>query len=93
MTAEQVNEPSPQAPKPDGAATSASVEGYIDGFDGTRLAGWAFDHAQPEAALQIEVHHRGERISTGRADRLRADLKRVGIGDGCHAFEITFNPR
>jgi hypothetical protein len=62
------------------------VEGYVDGIDGRRVSGWAYDKMQPDLALDVEIHHNGQRIAVARADRLRADLARAGKGDGRHAF-------
>ena len=67
-------------------ARRAEILGRIDIADAGRVSGWAWDQACPEHRLEIQIWHEQELLGTTVADRERADLKRNGIGDGCHAF-------
>lgn len=65
------------------------VSGRVDAIDHGRVFGWAFDPAEPQRRVAIRVILDGKTIAEADADRDRPDLKRNGIGDGKHAFEIT----
>lgn len=65
------------------------LKGRVDAIDQGRVFGWAFDPATPEKRLAIRVLLDGKVIAEAMADRNRPDLKRNGIGDGNHAFEIS----
>ncbi len=62
------------------------IRGRVDAIDGGMIFGWAFDEAHPEERLEVRVLHAGREIGRVTADRPRADLKRLGIGQGTHAF-------
>jgi hypothetical protein len=64
----------------------AEILGRIDIADAGRVSGWAWDQARPEHRLEVQIWHRDELLGSTLAERERADLKRNGIGDGCHAF-------
>jgi hypothetical protein len=66
----------------------AEILGRIDIADARRVSGWAWDQARPERRLEVQIWHGQELLGTALADRERADLKRNGIGDGCHAFQF-----
>lgn len=65
------------------------MNGRVDAIDQGRLFGWAFDPGAPDRRLTIRVLLDGGVIAEALADRIRPDLKRNGIGDGSHAFEIA----
>lgn len=65
------------------------MNGRVDAIDQGRLFGWAFDPGAPDMRLTIRVLLDGGVIAEALADRNRPDLKRNGIGDGSHAFEIA----
>ncbi|MFZ1416111.1 MAG: hypothetical protein WAS73_16265 [Defluviicoccus sp.] len=65
-----------------------SIAGYIDAVKGLKVSGWAWNRADPAAALEIEIRRDGKVAALGRADKFRADLEKAGVGDGRHAFEI-----
>lgn len=68
-----------------GAATTEGVRGVFDGVDAQTAQGWAFDPKNPSARLEIEILEGDRVVARGRADRLREDLRRAGVGDGrCH---------
>jgi hypothetical protein len=62
------------------------VRGRIDAIDGGMIFGWAFDESHPEDRLEVRILHAGQEIGRVTADRPRADLKRLGVGQGTHAF-------
>ena len=64
------------------------VNGRVDAIDQGRVFGWAFDPAEPHRRVAIRVILDGKTIAEAAADRDRPDLRRNGIGDGKHAFEI-----
>ncbi|QND54708.1 hypothetical protein HB779_22280 (plasmid) [Phyllobacterium sp. 628] len=64
------------------------VKGRVDAVDAGRLYGWAFDPSAPDQRLTIRVLLDGKPIAEATADKERPDLKRNGIGDGIHAFDV-----
>jgi len=81
-----VAEKSNAAPEQD---NTKPVNGRVDAIDQGRLFGWAYDPQAPDQRLAIRVLLDGNVIAEAIADRSRPDLKRNGIGDGSHAFEIA----
>ena len=69
-------------------ARRAEILGRIDIADERRVSGWAWDQARPEHRLEVQIWHGEELLGTTVAERERADLRRNGIGDGCHAFQF-----
>lgn len=67
------------------------LRGNIDTAD-TVLSGWAQDEAAPEAAVELELLCNGQVLTRFLANRYRADLRRAGLGSGCHAFQLTLPP-
>lgn len=82
----QVAEKLDPSPENEGAKP---VTGRVDAIDGGRLFGWAFDPAAAGQRLKVRVLLDGAPVAEAVADRNRPDLKRNGIGDGKHAFEIA----
>eukprot|EP01132_Coremiostelium_polycephalum_P010136 gene10136-12431_t len=64
------------------------LKGRVDAVDAGRLYGWAFDPQAPGARLIIRVLLDGKPIAEAVADKERPDLKRNGVGDGIHAFDV-----
>lgn len=64
------------------------MKGRVDAIDDGRLFGWAFDPSAPTKRLTIRVLLDGKPIAEAAADQERPDLKRSGIGDGAHAFNV-----
>lgn len=78
--------PAPSAVAPD--AVEAGCVGFLDAVESGRVYGWAWDPAEPERRLALEVFHAGRAIGTVVADRHRSDLAEGGAGDGRHAFVL-----
>lgn len=80
------------AERPDAASeqdNAKPMNGRVDAIDMGRIFGWAFDPVSPDQRLTIRVLLDGKVIAETVADRNRPDLRRNGIGDGNHAFEIA----
>ncbi len=86
MAAEARSETVPRGPE-----AGTAVRGRIDAIDGSHLFGWVHDGANPQDRLAVEVTLDGAVVATGTADRARVDLRRNGIGDGSHAFDLALS--
>ena len=75
----------------DPAAVAGSTVGYIDVVEQRRIAGWAWCRRQPEMQVDVEIRLDDQIVGRARADRLRSDLARGGVGDGRHAFEVVLD--
>lgn len=67
-------------------AVPSRIRGRIDAIDGGMIFGWAYDESHPEDRLEVRILHAGQEIGHVTADRPRADLKRLGVGQGAYAF-------
>ena len=67
---------------------ACGAAGYVDAIEGTIIRGWAVDLAHPGARMQVELRVGGRTLVTASADKHRADLKLLGLGDGRTAFAI-----
>ncbi|WP_339756175.1 glycosyltransferase family A protein [uncultured Hoeflea sp.] len=65
-----------------------SIQHFVDVFDGTHVAGWAWLPSKPNERLTLEFLDGSQVIGKAIADGYRADLERAGKGDGCHAFDF-----
>ncbi|WEK49210.1 MAG: hypothetical protein P0Y66_15865 [Candidatus Kaistia colombiensis] len=74
--------------KPKATEAPLGLTGRVDAIDNGRLYGWALDRSQPSARMQIVVSLGSQKIAEATADKLRSDLRRNGVGDGQHAFDI-----
>jgi GT2 family glycosyltransferase/glycosyltransferase involved in cell wall biosynthesis len=66
--------------------------GTVDEVTAGRVAGWAWDPAQPDASVQVDVFDGDEHLTTVRAGLDRPDLQALGMGNGRHGFAIEFGP-
>jgi len=53
-----------------------------------RLRGWAQDLDAPETPVELELLCGGQSVLRLLANAYREDLRRAGLGSGCHAFDI-----
>jgi hypothetical protein len=67
----------------------SAITGYVDELHEDRVWGWAWDRRSPSLRVEIQVWIGDRPVAAALADRLRADLKANGVGDGQHAFEIA----
>lgn len=77
---------------PDSDATAQRINGVIDVPRANRVAGWAIDRADPEAAVTVAIMREGRVVGEVRADTHRADLERGGIGTGQYGFAFELDP-
>ena len=71
--------------------SSGPLRGYIDETT-PHVRGWAQDISAPEAPVLLEILHDATIIGTILANRYRPDLRKAGLGSGCHAFELPLPP-
>ncbi len=69
----------------DGARSE--VVGYVEAMTGTAALGWAWCPGFSER-LSVELRLGDRTVGQSRADGMREDLARSGIGDGRHAFTL-----
>lgn len=65
------------------------IRALIDNATADRLYGWAWNSAEPDQRLVVELRLADETVAATTADLARPDLAGNGIGDGCHAFEFA----
>jgi hypothetical protein len=70
----------------------AEIQGLVDNATNARLYGWAWNAAQPEEHVAVELRLGEATVAAALADRPRADLAKAGVGDGRHAFELPLKP-
>ena len=71
-------------------ATPGALRGFVDRITPHSIEGWAQNADLPEAPVCLDIYARGRLIGQALANCYRADLKRPGIGSGCHSF--VFKP-
>lgn len=71
---------------------AAGFEGYVDAIKDGRIYGWAWDPAEPDKQLVVEVFHNDTRLGSATADRFREDLRQSEVGEGRHAFVFDLPP-
>jgi hypothetical protein len=64
------------------------LRGRVDAVDEGRIYGWAWNPAEPAGRIEVQVFRDDTPLATVIADKPRIDLKRNGIGDGGHAFDL-----
>jgi hypothetical protein len=52
------------------------------------ISGWAWDRNQPNISVGVDIYDGEVLLGTVKADLLRDDLAKEGIGDGKHAFQF-----
>jgi hypothetical protein len=67
---------------------ASQILGRLDAIEGRRVFGWVWDRNRPTERLLVRVLLEGRMVGSATADVPRVDLRRNGIGDGGHAFEV-----
>lgn len=67
-------------------------EGFFDIGTCDVIHGWAWNQADPEAALNIEIYDGTTLLSTVKANEPRGDLVNVGKGTGKYGYSYTPPP-
>jgi len=70
-------------------APTAQFEGSLDKVEIGSLGGWAWDAAQPNTAIKVDIYDGATLLSTVVAGEFREDLKSAGKRDGKHAFNYA----
>ena len=69
-------------------APEGTLLGYIDIIDRETVSGWAWNPADPDELLQIEIYENDDLLARVSAGQFRADLARAGIGTGRYGFSV-----
>ena len=69
-----------------------TLRGYLETAGPERLVGWAQDEANPEAPVCLDVFSGDRRVMRVLANRFRADVRAIGLGSGCHGFDLLLPP-
>jgi hypothetical protein len=69
-----------------GGGSGGNYEGFIDEVSCQVVRGWAWNPAQPDAAVTIELYDGERLLKTIAADQFRPDLRDGGKGNGNHVF-------
>jgi glycosyltransferase involved in cell wall biosynthesis len=62
--------------------------GHVDEWSRDSVHGWAWDPAQPDSAVTVEICVDGRALTTVLANHFRADLQRAGLGTGRYGFSV-----
>jgi hypothetical protein len=75
--------------RPAEARPVVTLEGFHDGADCGSIFGWAWNSAQPNATVSVDVYADNVLIATAPANLFRQDLFNAGKGNGAHGFSIA----
>ena len=70
-------------------APAGELRGFVDHVEAKRIMGWAQSADHPEAPVCLDIYAGGRLIGQVLANRYREDLKRTGLGSGCHGFDFA----
>jgi hypothetical protein len=70
----------------------SAYEGTLDFVGPNRIEGWAWDRRRPQEPVSVDIYDGATLLATVVADKHRADLSKVGKGDGKHGFKIDTPP-
>lgn len=65
-----------------------TIQGFVDEISQDRVAGWAWDPAQPNIAVILTITVDDHVVARVAANAFRTDLEAAGIGNGQHSFVI-----
>ena len=71
------------------AEPNGALRGYVDDAAPGHVCGWAQDSVSPETPVALEIIAGDRPVLCVLANAYRADLRRAGLGSGCHAFETA----
>jgi len=73
------------------SAISKEAMGVLDSEGGVEdISGWAWDPAQPDTPIRVEVFGDEKSVGFALADGHREDLLKEGKGNGNHGFDFPF---
>ena len=67
----------------------AQLGGWVDTWGCSTLGGWAWNSAEPDTPITVDLYEDGVYIETVTAGNFRQDLLNAGIGNGVHGFQIN----
>lgn len=70
------------------AEAAGGLRGFVDTAGPDRVSGWAQCEAATEAPVALDILAEGALVARVLANLYRADLRRAGLGSGCHGFEL-----
>jgi hypothetical protein len=65
------------------------LRGFVDAATPGWVCGWAQDADSPEEPVALEISVGSVAVLTVLANAFRADLRKAGLGSGCHAFAAS----
>jgi hypothetical protein len=78
----------PRSHPPEPVPAARLIEGNLDGISPEGIvSGWCWQPLQPSARTIVAID--GQFIGTTRAETMRPDLLRAGIGNGAHGFAFA----
>jgi len=64
------------------------IQGFVDEISQERIAGWAWDPAEPNTAVILKIVVDDLVVARVVANSFRTDLEAAGIGSGQHSFVV-----
>ncbi len=71
---------------------TSAEQGWLDGFRGDALTGWAWDIEQPTSRVAVDIYVDDVFVARTACDVSRADLTSAGLPDGRHGFAYRLPP-
>ncbi len=62
--------------------------GRLESVTASEISGWAWNPAEPDSSVTVEILEGDSLLATAKADIYREDLKRGGSGNGQHRFRV-----
>jgi hypothetical protein len=72
-------------------SVSERGKGFLEMVDSRHITGWAWDPAQPDTPVAVDIYDNGALLITLPADRFRQDLAKCG--NGKHSFLYSIPPK
>lgn len=73
------------------AVAPGEVQGFVDDVTRETIRGWAWNRADANAPVMLDVLDHDEVIGTILANEFRGDLADAGIGNGRHGYHLTLS--
>jgi hypothetical protein len=74
-------------------AFAPTLRGELDEADAQQIAGWAVDHATPQAHVEVQLYIDGNFIASSMADAPRPDVQAAGLAsDPLHGYIFNTPP-
>lgn len=68
----------------------ADFQGFLDSANCDTVSGWAWNSAQTNNPINVDIYDGPFRVATVLANQFRQDLVNAGIGNGFHGYTFTF---